>query len=405
MCIAILQKSGATITRRQLRNCWENNSDGAGLAWIEKGELLTFKELDSFKRFYKSYRAVVNRLGRETKMLVHFRWATHGWVDEDNCHPFMVHDKLAFIHNGIISINTPANKSDTVMFNERFLKNLPRNMIHRARVIDHIDRRAQSILVFLDAGNDHLIIGEDKGHWENNVWYSNYDHAYIGADFAGTGYTQYTGLGYSAYGAGKYVGSRGQVIPFNDKDRVRDIDSPPNTPKWDSDGEETEWEFVKCDDKWVRYEKAHYGKGGKENSASGKVDYSSDSMTAIHDTTTGDSVNALLSRVDTDLSAQRRGKRALRKAIDDKVEAEKKEECEVTGKCHRCGCHSSELKMLWYKWYCSSCIMEITNCDNGYKALEGEVSGICCECGEYDQDLSRFADEFYCPRCFKMFNV
>ena len=28
--------------------------------------------------------------------------------------------------------------------------------------------------------------------------------------------------------------------------------------------------------------------------------------------------------------------------------------------------------------------MEITNCDNGYKALEGEVSGICSECGDYD---------------------
>ena len=56
MCIAILNKKEATLKRELLKNCWDNNGDGAGLLYIDnKKQMKTFKELKSFEVFYQEY--------------------------------------------------------------------------------------------------------------------------------------------------------------------------------------------------------------------------------------------------------------------------------------------------------------------------------------------------------------
>ena len=59
MCIAILQPPGTKIlTRAILKACWDNNNDGGGIMFARPAEdkLFFFKELKSFRRFWKFYK-------------------------------------------------------------------------------------------------------------------------------------------------------------------------------------------------------------------------------------------------------------------------------------------------------------------------------------------------------------
>ncbi len=49
MCIAILNTKQTTLKKQLLRNCWENNGDGAGILYINNDNKLEFfKEMNNF---------------------------------------------------------------------------------------------------------------------------------------------------------------------------------------------------------------------------------------------------------------------------------------------------------------------------------------------------------------------
>lgn len=172
MCIAILKPKGKVLSKELLENCSVNNPDGCGFAYVDNKNEVVIKKFMDFKSFWKSYRWIQ----KNHTMLIHFRIATHGNVELNNCHPFKLNDKMALIHNGVISGygSRTDNLSDTKDFIDKVIGNISykmwKNPSFRTLVGSSI---GSSKLAILDNNENYYIINEDKGSWDDGVWFSN----------------------------------------------------------------------------------------------------------------------------------------------------------------------------------------------------------------------------------------
>ena len=174
MCLAIYAPAGSNIPEKNLRNGFENHSDGAGIAWAEGGKLHAKKGMFKVEEVIELYEKV-----KQYHCLIHFRKATHGRVDAANCHPFLFDNgKYALIHNGIISIKCNINGlSDTAHFVKLVLEPLV------ATYGIPINDGSLHYLISTSIGSDKMCImdgegkcyvfNEEGGTWEEGVWYSN----------------------------------------------------------------------------------------------------------------------------------------------------------------------------------------------------------------------------------------
>jgi|GEM_PF-895717 len=189
MCIAILNTPKQILSKQTLKNCWDNNYDGAGMLYIKDGSLTTFKELDSFKKFFNHYKEA-KKANKKSWFVLHFRISTHGKVNETNCHPFMVNPNLGFVHNGIISgVGSSESFSDTYLFNQTILKGLPEGFEHNEATKVLLDSFIDSSkLIFLNSRNEWSIINEEAGHWADGNWFSNNSYKCVSRylDYGGT---------------------------------------------------------------------------------------------------------------------------------------------------------------------------------------------------------------------------
>jgi predicted glutamine amidotransferase len=172
MCICILNtKKAGALTASELKNSWDNNNMGAGLLWVENNRLNVFKSYDygTFTDMYYEIRER-NKVGN---IVLHYRISTSGFKGEHNLHPFLVNDKLGFVHNGVISGLGNKDFSDTYEFNDmlkKFKHDFLKCEMTRYLISKHI---GYSKLVFLDINDKYTIINEEDGHWKNDNWYSN----------------------------------------------------------------------------------------------------------------------------------------------------------------------------------------------------------------------------------------
>lgn len=177
MCLLGFSKRGDQITRQSLRIGFENNGDGAGFAYAKDGELIVKKGFFSFNSFYEAYK---ESIGYPT--IVHFRAASQGVVNAENCHPYSINNNLCIAHNGCI-FNPKfkdIEKSDTRMLTENILTpifNICPDLIKS----NYFEKLFCSVIhtgkfIFLDNKDNYLIIGEDLGHWNNDIWWSNYSY-------------------------------------------------------------------------------------------------------------------------------------------------------------------------------------------------------------------------------------
>ena len=135
MCIIAVKWADVSAPKDVLATCFENNPDGAGYMWEDGGKVHVRKGFFDFEELWKDYepRNLLNR-----NVVFHFRIASSGNVDVNNCHPFPVTPDVkkylkyrtlesgvpCLCHNGVISeLSFAGSKySDTVLFTEKLSK-------------------------------------------------------------------------------------------------------------------------------------------------------------------------------------------------------------------------------------------------------------------------------------------
>jgi hypothetical protein len=175
MCIAILNIKN-TIKREYIFNSYENNYHGAGFAYSDGSKLNVYKTDKGATAFYKAYKAA-RKKNPDVPFLLHFRISTHGTITKDNLHPFVINDKVAFIHNGMVDLKGHTyhdHRSDTRFLCEEFLAKLPDGWQHSEGVHNFLEEiGGWSKFVMLDVDHNWSIVNEHDGHWYQDNWYSN----------------------------------------------------------------------------------------------------------------------------------------------------------------------------------------------------------------------------------------
>lgn len=178
MCIIIHKPFGVpALPERVLRECWRSNPHGAGYMLASSGDVVIRKGYFDLPSFLADYQSD-ERIAR-SDMVLHFRIATHGRIDEENCHPFHVGgSRLGVAHNGIIRLAMPplSPKSDTRHFVDDVLEHLADGWLDdeplMARMADAIDG---SKLAFLTGSGRVRLVNEHLGIYDAELgcWFSN----------------------------------------------------------------------------------------------------------------------------------------------------------------------------------------------------------------------------------------
>jgi hypothetical protein len=150
-----------------------------GFAYAHKGKLINRKGFFVFEQFVEALRAAPE----EAPAIIHFRMASHGAINVENCHPFWVNNDYAMIHNGCIPGFGTQFLSDTNCFVKDILRPLfnqignkitlndPRQNYHLRYLI--ASAVGMSKIIFLRSDGQHMIVGEGKGSLIGGSWYSN----------------------------------------------------------------------------------------------------------------------------------------------------------------------------------------------------------------------------------------
>lgn len=194
MCLALYKPAKAKLNQDEMRTAFSANPDGAGFAYYDPSLKRVVIQRGYFT-FNDLWADLAPIMEDNCPLILHYRWATHGDINVENCHPFQLTDG-ALIHNGIISgmgtstyksaskYYTPPvgktcadmecsdDRSDTREFVEDYLADMGVSELRAAKkLIEHTI--GYSKLVTIHNDGSVIIFNEDSGHWRNGVWYSN----------------------------------------------------------------------------------------------------------------------------------------------------------------------------------------------------------------------------------------
>lgn len=183
MCLLTLIPDYVNPDLSRFKIAAESNPDGFGFA-ISTGKKIITAHGMKFEEVANKFTDL--RTTEQGPAIFHFRWATHGTETIDNCHPFTIgQDRETVLgHNGILPVEIKAGdtRSDTKVFAEDIFPYV--GGIASLDDSDYFIRLANwakgSKLAFLtvndDAKYDWYIINEANGHWDQDMWWSNYSY-------------------------------------------------------------------------------------------------------------------------------------------------------------------------------------------------------------------------------------
>ena len=209
MCIIAVKKSGIDLPPIEtLKNCFSNNSDGAGLmyhkdkrVYIEKG----FMTWTDFENRLERLKTEIDT--KKEGIIFHFRIGTAGTNSKENCHPYTISNDynvlhetnlttdIGVAHNGILSEYNPTKdeeKNLNINDTQKFIANVL-DYFKSKNGIDFVFnkkiRYMLSILLngnklaFLDRNNRTTIFGEfvedtDGMLYSNETFMYNYSSYY-----------------------------------------------------------------------------------------------------------------------------------------------------------------------------------------------------------------------------------
>jgi predicted glutamine amidotransferase len=188
MCIAIYKPENKILGIEVVENSFLWHPDGAGfMAHDSKTNTLIVKKgfftVSDFMDAYLPY--------AHLRCVLHFRKATHGEKDADNCHPFLINENLAFVHNGVLrdAKMWDKKKSDTWHFGEAIFKpliNKGYGEIWKNKTFRYLIEQTIGTwnkFVMLDNEGNFQIFNEICGVWDAGCWFSNQTYLYSTKDF------------------------------------------------------------------------------------------------------------------------------------------------------------------------------------------------------------------------------
>ena len=196
MCIAILKTKKGVITDNELRNSFNNNSDGAGIAYTKNNELRIVKGIFNVETFIKTVRQAEELA--DNNILIHCRIGTSGKKDKNNTHPFLINNNICLIHNGILDVHVPKGSeiNDTQIFINKFMRGIKNETILRNKTYQNAIEELigyNNKFVIMNNKGEFIIMNEEAGNWEKGVWYSNNSHLRSRTTYVpSTSYTNYT---------------------------------------------------------------------------------------------------------------------------------------------------------------------------------------------------------------------
>lgn len=150
-----------------------SNSSGCGFICRKPdGSLEIFKKVVPFTEFYERYK----QIEEAHDVAVHFRAATHGPRNDENCHPWVMCDgKFAMIHNGVFHIPlTNPRLSDTGNFCNLVLEPAILDGSYKdTEKMEKDSRWGWGMVVLMGPDGETVIYKEKSGDWDNGIWYSN----------------------------------------------------------------------------------------------------------------------------------------------------------------------------------------------------------------------------------------
>jgi hypothetical protein len=128
MCLIIHKPAGAEVPFDLLENAADDNPDGIGLMYTDAaGVPCAYKILPGQWADPVAHVSKVLSGYKDTEVGIHFRWRTHGAIDEVNTHPYDVPGMGLLMHNGVLPVPAaaPSHLSDTYHFIQRELAGAP----------------------------------------------------------------------------------------------------------------------------------------------------------------------------------------------------------------------------------------------------------------------------------------
>ena len=159
MCVIIYKDKKTMLDFETVRLASITNPDGVGVA-INDGDTWTIK-----KYMYPSkqqLKTLCNNL-KDKEAILHFRIATSGGVNLDNCQPFLFdNDHQVLFHNGVIySLNgISAHKSDTRLL----IDILETEKQDINNILFNVCEKSNNKFVLIDGQNNIQFFGEFKNY-------------------------------------------------------------------------------------------------------------------------------------------------------------------------------------------------------------------------------------------------